>query len=126
MSQPPRADPYELLRLSRDATPGEVQQAYRRAARASHPDHMPGDPEAARRFAALTAAYDMLRDPRRRASYDRTHPPIPARPPVYVPAPRMPVNAVHPLRSQPYPLTPGRRPALWAGPVHLAPPRRGD
>jgi len=123
MSQPPRADPYELLRLSRDATPAEVQQAYRRAAQASHPDHMPRDPEAGLRFAALTAAYDTLRDPRRRASYDLAHPRMPARPPRPVPPPRLPVSAP---RWQPYPPGPGRRPALWAGPVHIAPLRRGE
>jgi hypothetical protein len=50
-----------LLGLSAQASRGEVTQAYRRFAKATHPDIAgPGDPDAARRFAALTEAYHVL------------------------------------------------------------------
>jgi len=111
-------DPYELLGVSRDATAGDVQQAYRRAAQASHPDHMPGDPGAADRFAAVSSAYATLRDPRRRAAYDRAHPLLTVRP--SPPPPRPSAKVTHPVWS-----APPRRPALWAGPVHITPPGRG-
>jgi len=119
MSREAQPDPYELLGVSRDATPGDVQHAYRRAAQASHPDHLPSDPGAADRFAALTTAYATLRDPRRRAAYDRAHPQLTA-----TSSARPSVEPIRPLWSR-YPVAPARRPALWAGPVHVTPPGRG-
>ena len=71
-------DPYIVLGVPRQASAAEVARAYRRAARASHPDSGVGG--SAQRFRAVTDAYDELRDPRRRALYDRSHPPAP--PPV--------------------------------------------
>lgn len=61
------ADLYGLLGVSRDATQEEIKRAYRRQARALHPD-AGGDEEA---FKDATRAYEVLSDPQRRARYDR-------------------------------------------------------
>lgn len=62
-------DLYEVLGISRDATPEEIKAAYRRASKAAHPDMQGGSTEA---FAKVQRAWDVLRDPRRRAVYDAT------------------------------------------------------
>jgi len=62
-------DLYAILGVSRDASPDEIRSAYRRLARELHPD-VNGDPEAERRFKEITAAYETLSDPDRRARYD--------------------------------------------------------
>ena len=67
-----RRDPYIVLGVPRQASGEEIARAYRRAARASHPDS--GGAGSAERFQAVSDAYDVLRDPRRRAVYDRSHP----------------------------------------------------
>jgi curved DNA-binding protein CbpA len=67
-------DPYLLLGVHRQAAASDIGRAYRRAARATHPDGRPGDPSAPSRFRAVTAAYETLSDPGRRAAYDRAHP----------------------------------------------------
>jgi curved DNA-binding protein CbpA len=74
-----RPDPYVVLGVPRQASAAEIVRAYRRAARASHPDG--GSTGSAERFRAVSDAYDELRDARRRAIYDRSHPLSPARPP---------------------------------------------
>ena len=71
-------DYYALLGLSQDATLAAIKKAYRRLARQHHPDHHPGDPEAAARFRDLTEAYDTLTDPDRRAAYDAGYTPPPS------------------------------------------------
>ena len=64
-------DLYSALGVPRDATSEDITRAYRRLAREHHPDANPaGD---ARRFSGITDAYDVLRDPGRRGTYDRTH-----------------------------------------------------
>ena len=63
-------DPYVVLGVSRRASAEEIARAYRRAARTSHPDS--SGLGSAERFRAVTAAYDELRDPGRRARYDRS------------------------------------------------------
>jgi curved DNA-binding protein CbpA len=78
MTRGERRDPYVVLGVSRQASGEEIARAYRRAARASHPDGRDGgSPEL---FQAVSDAYDVLRDPRRRAVYDQAHPlaPFPA------------------------------------------------
>ncbi|WP_459791242.1 J domain-containing protein [Arthrobacter sp. AD-310] len=60
---------YQVLRVAVTATEKEIKLAYRRAARAAHPDHG-GDPAAFRR---VTAAYETLIDPQRRKAYDRSY-----------------------------------------------------
>ncbi|KAI8472213.1 MAG: hypothetical protein J3K34DRAFT_519969 [Monoraphidium minutum] len=66
---PPAADLYELLGLDRGCGTVDVRRAYRRAARAAHPDK--GGSASA--FAALTAAFETLSDPPRRTVYDAHH-----------------------------------------------------
>ena len=53
-------DPYEVLRISPDATQREVKQAYRNLAMKFHPDHNQGRPEAAERFKQIQQAYETL------------------------------------------------------------------
>ena len=65
------ADHYEVLGIARDADAAEVKRAYRRLARESHPDANHGDSGAEVRFKAVSAAYEVLSDPERRARYDR-------------------------------------------------------
>jgi curved DNA-binding protein CbpA len=67
----PEADPYRLLGVARQATSAEIAQAWRRRARAEHPDARPRDVGAPARFRALAQAYEVLSDPRRRAAYDQ-------------------------------------------------------
>lgn len=64
-------DHYAALGVSADATPAEIKAAYRRLARASHPDRHPGDEAAERRFKRIARAYEVLADPRRRRAYDQ-------------------------------------------------------
>jgi molecular chaperone DnaJ len=71
-SHEPR-DPYGVLGVRRQASADEIARAYRRAARATHPD-AGGSRAGAERFRAVADAYDVLRDPGRRAGYDRSHP----------------------------------------------------
>ena len=68
-----RRDPYVVLGVARQASGEQIARAYRRAARASHPDS--GGAGSGERFQAVSDAYEVLRDPRRRAVYDRLHPP---------------------------------------------------
>lgn len=63
------ADHYEVLGVSRDASPDEIKKAYRRLARELHPDVNPS-PEASERFKLVTHAYDVLSDPQQRQQYD--------------------------------------------------------
>ena len=77
MTSRERLDPYFVLGVAREASAEEIGRAYRRAARTSHPDG--GGDGSAERFQAVSDAYDELRDPRRRAVYDRSHPPARSR-----------------------------------------------
>lgn len=69
-----RGDPYRILGIARDATPEEIKRRWRELAREHHPDRAAGDvPEQERltaRMARINAAYDVLRDPVRRARHD--------------------------------------------------------
>ena len=73
MTSREQRDPYGVLGVRRQALPDEIARAYRRAARATHPDGG-GSGAGAERFQAVSDAYDVLRDPGRRAGYDRRHP----------------------------------------------------
>lgn len=64
-------DPYEILGVSREATPDEIKSAYRRMARKHHPDVNRDDPNAEERFKEIGQAYAVLSDPEKRAHYDR-------------------------------------------------------
>lgn len=63
-------DPYAALGVSKTATQDEIRKAYKKIAKTSHPDLNPGDPAAADRFKAASAAHDLLKDPERRARFD--------------------------------------------------------
>jgi curved DNA-binding protein len=63
-------DYYDVLGVSRDADDAELQQAYRRLARANHPD-INRDPAAEERFKEVNEAYHVLSDPPMRARYDQ-------------------------------------------------------
>ena len=63
-------DPYSALGVSRTATPEEIKAAYRKLARKHHPDVNPGDKKAEDRFKEVSAAHDVLGDPKRRAIFD--------------------------------------------------------
>ena len=67
----PGPDLYELLGITQRASREEIALAWRRRARAEHPDSRPGDADAPARFRALAEAYQVLGDPARRAAYDR-------------------------------------------------------
>ena len=64
-------DFYELLEVSRDSDDKTIKSSYRRIAMQCHPDRNPGDAEAEAKFKSVSAAYDCLKDPQKRAAYDR-------------------------------------------------------
>ncbi len=61
---------YALLGVARDASEAEIKKAYRKLAMEFHPDRNPA-PEAEAKFKEITEAYEVLRDPQKRAAYDR-------------------------------------------------------
>jgi molecular chaperone DnaJ len=65
------ADYYELLNVPRDADVDTIKKAYRRVALQHHPDRNQGSKESEERFKEVTEAYEVLRDPEKRAVYDR-------------------------------------------------------
>ncbi len=64
-------DYYEVLGVSRTASDDEIKRSYRKLALKYHPDHNPDSPEAEQLFKEAAEAYEILRDPERRARYDR-------------------------------------------------------
>ena len=64
-------DYYALLGVGRDADEQAIRRAYRKLAKVHHPDVNASDPEADDRFKAIAEAYEVLRDPQKRAVYDR-------------------------------------------------------
>lgn len=64
-------DYYELLQVERTADEKTIKTAYRRIAMECHPDRNPGCKDSEARFKAVSQAYDCLKDPQKRAAYDR-------------------------------------------------------
>ena len=65
------ADFYSTLGVARTASDDEIKRAYRKLAMQFHPDRNNGSQEAEAKFKEITEAYDVLRDPNKRATYDR-------------------------------------------------------
>ena len=65
-------DPYEILGIACDASPEEIQKAYRYLAQEHHPDHNPDDSSAVHRFREVQRAFETLSDPEKRRDYDRS------------------------------------------------------
>jgi len=63
-------DFYRELGVSSDAKPDEVKKAYRKLARENHPDANPGNAAAEQKFKAVSEAYGVLSDPKKRKEYD--------------------------------------------------------
>jgi curved DNA-binding protein CbpA len=64
-------DPYSVLGVSKDARQEDIQKAYRKLAKKLHPDLNPGNKLAEEGFKSVSAAYDLLSDPEKRARFDR-------------------------------------------------------
>jgi DnaJ-class molecular chaperone len=64
------ADLYATLGVAKTATDDEIRAAYRKLAKASHPDLHPGNKEAEQRFKEISAAYAILGDAEKRRRYD--------------------------------------------------------
>ena len=64
-------DYYDLLGVQRGADETAIKAAYRRLAKEHHPDRKNGCKESEDRFKAINEAYDVLKDPQKRAAYDR-------------------------------------------------------
>lgn len=63
-------DYYQIIDVPRDATQDDIKRAYRKLARKYHPD-VSKEPEAETRFKEIGEAYEVLKDPEKRAAYDR-------------------------------------------------------
>lgn len=66
-----KADYYDTLGVSRDADEKALKSAFRKQAMKYHPDRNPGDKEAEAKFKEIGEAYEALKDPQKRAAYDR-------------------------------------------------------
>src|SRR3954466_8226758 len=64
-------DYYELLEVERTADDKTIKSSYRRIAMQCHPDKNPGCSDSEAKFKAVSVAYDVLKDPQKRAAYDR-------------------------------------------------------
>ncbi|MBI5902535.1 MAG: DnaJ domain-containing protein, partial [Deltaproteobacteria bacterium] len=64
-------DYYRILGVDRNASDEELKKAYRRLAHEFHPDKHSGDKGKEEKFKLINEAYEALKDPSRRAQYDR-------------------------------------------------------
>ncbi len=62
---------YESLSIERTATETDIKAAFRKQAMQCHPDRNPNDKDAEHRFKEINEAYEVLKDPDKRAAYDR-------------------------------------------------------
>jgi len=65
------ADPYEVLGVAKDASAEDIRKAYRALAKKLHPDLNPGNKATEEKFKEVSAAYDLVGDPEKRARYDK-------------------------------------------------------
>ncbi|PVH27291.1 DnaJ C-terminal domain-containing protein [Pararhodobacter oceanensis] len=63
-------DPYKTLGVAKDASQSEIKKAYRKLAKALHPDLNPGDSAKEAQFQAVAAAHDIIGDPDKRKRFD--------------------------------------------------------
>jgi molecular chaperone DnaJ len=66
-----KQDYYDLLGVDKSADAGVLKKAFRKAAMQYHPDRNPDDAAAEKKFKEMGEAYDVLKDPEKRAAYDR-------------------------------------------------------
>ena len=66
-----KKDFYEVLGISKNASPEEIKKAYRKKAIEFHPDKNPGDKQAEENFKTAAEAYEVLSDPNKKARYDQ-------------------------------------------------------
>lgn len=66
-----KRDYYDVLGVSKTATADELKRAFRRKAKELHPDRNSDNPNAEAQFKEANEAYDILKDPERKAAYDR-------------------------------------------------------
>jgi len=66
-----KVDYYEVLKISKSATPAEIKKAYRKKAIKYHPDKNPGDKSAEEKFKQAAEAYEILSDENKKARYDQ-------------------------------------------------------
>ncbi|MEO8759205.1 MAG: DnaJ C-terminal domain-containing protein [Devosia sp.] len=64
-------DPYSVLGVSRSVSEKDLKSAYRKLAKANHPDQNQSDPAAQQKFAEISAAYDFLTDSEKKGAFDR-------------------------------------------------------
>lgn len=62
---------YEMLGISRESDDGTIKKAFRAKAMECHPDRHPGDADAERKFKEVNEAYEVLKDPQKRAAYNQ-------------------------------------------------------
>ncbi|ENN92547.1 MULTISPECIES: molecular chaperone DnaJ [Bartonella] len=66
-----KVDYYEILGVTRGCDDKKLKSAFRKLAMQYHPDRNPGDKEAEQKFKEIGEAYEVLKDPQKRAAYDR-------------------------------------------------------
>lgn len=64
-------DPYQELGVSRSASQDDLRKAFRKLAKQHHPDANPGNKASEEKFKRVTAAFDIVGDPEKRAKFDR-------------------------------------------------------
>jgi molecular chaperone DnaJ len=65
------SNPYDILGVSKSATDAEIKAAYRKLVLKHHPDKNSGDKAAEEKFKEINNAFDILKDPQKKAAYDR-------------------------------------------------------